>query len=39
MTEARHKIAYETRTIKKGDKLSLWLAPGGGAAIRLAASK
>ncbi len=39
LTEARHRIAYETRTVKKGDKLSLWLAPGGGAAIRLAASK
>ena len=34
-TEARHKIAYETRTIRKGDGISLWLAPGGGAAIRL----
>lgn len=34
-TDARHKIAYETRTVKKGDTLSLWLAPGGGAAIRL----
>lgn len=34
-TEARHKIAYETRTIRKGDRMSLWLAPGGGAAMRL----
>jgi alpha-glucosidase len=34
-TDARHRIAYDTRTIRKGDRLSLWLAPGGGAAIRL----
>ena len=34
-TEARHRIAYETRTVRKGDRMSLWLAPGGGAAIRL----
>ena len=34
-TEARHNIAYETRTIRKGDRLDMWLAPGGGAAIRL----
>lgn len=36
-TEARHEIAYETRTLTAGDRLTLWLAPGGGAAIRLAA--
>lgn len=35
LTDARHRIAYETRTLKKGDTLPLWLAPGGGAAIRL----
>ncbi|MEO0033938.1 MAG: hypothetical protein RIS94_3696, partial [Pseudomonadota bacterium] len=35
LTDARHKIAYETRTVKKGDVIPLWLAPGGGAAIRL----
>ena len=35
LTEARHNIAYETRTVRKGDTLSLWLAPGGGAAMRL----
>ncbi|RVU06902.1 glycoside hydrolase family 97 protein [Novosphingobium umbonatum] len=35
LTDARHRIAYETRVVKKGDKLSLWLAPGGGAAIQL----
>ncbi len=34
-TEARHRIAYATRVVKKGDTLSLWLASGGGAAIRL----
>jgi alpha-glucosidase len=38
-TEARHKIAIETRKVKKGDNLSLWMAPGGGAAIRLAAGR
>jgi alpha-glucosidase len=35
LTEARHRIAYETRTVKRGDTLTLWLAPGGGAAVRL----
>ena len=34
-TEARHRIAYDTRTLKKGDTLTIWLAPGGGTAIRL----
>mgnify|MGYP002127794413 FL=1 len=38
-TEARHNIAYDTRTIRKGDTLELWLAPGGGAAIRLQPKK
>jgi alpha-glucosidase len=38
-TAARHRIAYETRTVAKGDTLTLWLAPGGGAAMRLAAGK
>jgi alpha-glucosidase len=38
-TEARHNIVIETRTVKKGDALSLWLAPGGGAAVRIAAGK
>ncbi len=37
--ESRHKIIYETKTVKKGDMLSLWLAPGGGAAVRLAPAK
>ncbi|HKX87596.1 MAG TPA: glycoside hydrolase family 97 catalytic domain-containing protein, partial [Sphingopyxis sp.] len=36
LTEARHRIAYETIRVKKGDSYRLWLAPGGGAAIRLA---
>ena len=35
LTDARHKIAYETRTFRKGDRYDLWLAPGGGAAMRL----
>ncbi|MES2174333.1 MAG: glycoside hydrolase family 97 protein [Pseudomonadota bacterium] len=39
LTDARHKIAYETRTIRKGDRYDLWLAPGGGAAMRLAPSR
>ncbi len=34
-TEARHRIAYDTLRVKKGDTLTLWLAPGGGAALRL----
>jgi alpha-glucosidase len=35
LTEARHRIAHETRVLRKGDTMDLWLAPGGGAAIRL----
>ncbi|WP_067734029.1 glycoside hydrolase family 97 protein [Novosphingobium naphthalenivorans] len=35
LTEARHRIAYDTRTLRKGDTLDVWLAPGGGTAIRL----
>ncbi len=38
-TEARHRIAYDSRTIRKGDTLTLWLAPGGGAAVRLQPGK
>lgn len=34
-TKARHRIAYETIKVRKGDSYTLWLAPGGGAAIRL----
>ncbi|MFB0875097.1 MULTISPECIES: glycoside hydrolase family 97 protein [unclassified Sphingobium] len=39
LTEARHKIAYETRTVSKGDRYDLWLAPGGGAAMRVVEAK
>ncbi len=39
LTDARHKIAYETRTIRKGDRYDLWLAPGGGAAMQLTPGK
>jgi alpha-glucosidase len=35
LTEARHRIIVETKQVKRGDTLSLWLAPGGGAAVRL----
>ncbi|MCJ2177695.1 glycoside hydrolase family 97 protein [Novosphingobium album (ex Hu et al. 2023)] len=35
LTEARHRIAYDNRTLRKGDTLDVWLAPGGGTAIRL----
>ncbi|WP_159978302.1 MULTISPECIES: glycoside hydrolase family 97 protein [unclassified Novosphingobium] len=35
LTEARHRIAYDTRTVRKGDTMDVWLAPGGGTAIRL----
>ncbi|MBZ9646741.1 glycoside hydrolase family 97 protein [Sphingobium sp. 3R8] len=39
LSDARHRIAYETRTFRKGDRYDLWLAPGGGAAMRLVAAK
>lgn len=39
LTDARHRIAYETIRVKKGDTYKLWLAPGGGAAMRLARSR
>ena len=39
LTDARHNIAYATYTIRKGDTMPLWLAPGGGAAIRLTPQK
>ena len=35
LTDARSKIAYDTVTVRKGDTYPLWLAPGGGAAMRL----
>lgn len=34
-TEARHRIAYATLKVKKGDVFPAWLAPGGGLAVRL----
>lgn len=34
-TEARHRIAYDSAEVKRGDTLDIWLAPGGGTAIRL----
>lgn len=34
-TEARHRITYATRTLRKGDTMDVWLAPGGGTAMRL----
>jgi len=37
-TSARHAIAIEKRSVKKGDTLSLALAPGGGQAIRFVAT-
>ena len=36
LTEARHRIAYETRKVRRGDSYAVDLAPGGGLAIRLA---
>ncbi|MEY4160170.1 MAG: hypothetical protein RLZZ136_791 [Pseudomonadota bacterium] len=35
LTDARHRIAYDSLRLHKGDTYRLWLAPGGGAAIRL----
>lgn len=34
-TDARHRIAYATLKVKKGDVMPAWLAPGGGLAVRL----
>src|SRR3546814_18775388 len=39
LTDARHRIAYETIKVKKGDTYKVWLAPGGGAAMRVAPGK
>ena len=39
LTDARHRIAYDTIKVKKGDTYKLWLAPGGGAAMRVARGK
>jgi alpha-glucosidase len=38
-TEARHQIAYDTVTVKKGDSYEVRLAPGGGVAIQLKPGK
>ena len=38
-TDARHAITIETRKVIRGDTLSLPLAPGGGAAVRLVAAR
>lgn len=37
--DSRHSIVIETRKVKKGDILTVPLAPGGGYAVRLAAGK
>ncbi len=37
-TEARHAIVIEKRPVRKGDRITLALAPGGGQAIRFVAS-
>ena len=34
-TEARHRIAYDSFDVRKGDRHRFTLAPGGGLAIRL----
>jgi alpha-glucosidase len=39
LTEARHNIVVDSRDVRKGDVLRLWLAPGGGAAVRIAAGR
>ncbi|WP_010186240.1 glycoside hydrolase family 97 protein [Sphingomonas sp. PAMC 26605] len=38
-TDKRHAMVIETRTLRRGDTLSLPLAPGGGAAVRFVAGK
>ena len=38
-TEKRHAMIIETRTVKRGDTMSLPLAPGGGMAVRFVAAK
>ncbi|QVM82708.1 glycoside hydrolase family 97 protein [Novosphingobium decolorationis] len=35
LDETRHAIAYDTKTVKQGDSLDMWMAPGGGMAVRL----
>ncbi len=36
-TDKRHAIAIEKKRVKAGDTLSLWMGPGGGAAVRFVA--
>lgn len=36
-TEARHAMTIESRVVMHNDTLTLWLAPGGGAAVRFVA--
>lgn len=38
-TEGRHAIAYETRQVRKGDRLDIAMAPGGGFVARIAAGR
>lgn len=38
-TAAKHEIAIETRTLKKGDRLEIPMAPGGGYAVMLKAKR
>ncbi len=37
--DSRHKDIIETLKVKRGDKWPVWMAPGGGFAVRLAAGK
>jgi alpha-glucosidase len=39
LTDARSRITVEIKRVKKGDVLPIWLAPGGGLAIRLTPGK
>ena len=36
-TDQRHAIVIETKRVKAGDDLSIWMGPGGGAAVRFVA--
>lgn len=38
-TDARHRIAIETRILRKGDRLTIPMAPGGGYAVMLKAER
>ena len=38
-TEARHRIAYETLKVRKGDSYTVRLAPAGGLAMQFKPSK